>query len=212
MLQFVTDIHSKKSVVDQVKEALDGGCRWITVKMDNASDDEITKVVETIKPWCLDKGSFLLLEGHVELAKILDVGGVHLTKTDMLPSKARLTLGPAAVIGVEAHNFDDVKAVRSLDIDYITVGPYSQDDTKSGTHLRLEDIMSIFNEMQDAEINIAHVAYGDIKIEDIDALMNIGANGVAISDTIANSDDIMGTTEDILKLLEPYEKEVEKEK
>lgn len=210
MLQFVTDINSKVSVTDQVKAALDAGCRWITVKMDGASDDEITKVVEVIKPWCLDKGSFLLLEGHVELAKILDVGGVHLTKTDMLPSKARLALGPAAVIGVEAHNFDDVKAVRSLDVDYITVGPYATEDGKDA--LGLEGLMEIFNDMQKEEINIAHVAFGGIRAEDIDALMNIGANGVAVSRAIADVDDIKAATEDILKLLEPYEKaEEEKE-
>ena len=91
--------------------------------MKDATDEEIGKVVEAVKPTCEQKGVFLLLDDRVELAKQLNVGGVHLGKEDMPPSKARMILGPAAVIGVTANTIADVLAVSQLDIDYFGFGP-----------------------------------------------------------------------------------------
>lgn len=208
MLQYITNTKSPVSVVDQVKAVLEGGCRWIQVRMKEASDEEISKVIEQIKPMCLEKEAFLILNDRVELAKTLDVGGVHLGKTDMLPSKARLVLGPAAVIGVTANTIDDVKAVRSLDVDYIGIGPFRFTETKENLSpvLGLEGIREIDRQMQELEINMAHVAVGGIKKEDVVPLMEAGVNGIAVSGAIAFADDIKKETEEFIKLLKPFEK------
>ena len=174
--------------------------------MKDASDEEITKVIEEIKPLCIETETFLILDDRVELAKTLDVGGVHLGKEDMLPSKARMILGPAAVIGVTANTIDDVKAVRSLDIDYIGIGPFAQTSTKKNLSpiLGIEGIKSICTHMNDLEINISHVAVGGIKREDVAALMEAGVNGIAVSGAIANAPDIIKATEDFLETLKPF--------
>lgn len=208
MLQFITDPKSNNSVVDQIKGVIQGGGRWIQIRMDDASDDEIRKVVEEVKPLCLEVQSFLLLHNRVELAKTLDVGGVHLDKNGMLPSKARLELGPAAVIGVSANTIDDVKAVRSLDVDYIAIGPYHNSNLfdASVPLLGLEGVKKVMDDMQQLEINIAHVASGGIGKDDVIDLLKAGANGIAVSEAIASSPDVKKETEEFLKILKPYEK------
>ena len=182
MLQFITNEKSPVSVVDQIKGFIKGGGRWVQVRMDDASDEEISKVVEEIKPLCLEVQAFLLLHNRVELAKTLDVGGVHLEKTSILPSKARLELGPAAVIGVTANTIDDIKAVRSLDVDYITIGPYKESDLfdKSVPVLGLDGIKDLDSDMQKLEINIAHVAAGGVGKNDVKTLLEAGVNGIAV--------------------------------
>ncbi|MBD5348527.1 MAG: thiamine phosphate synthase [Bacteroides sp.] len=206
MLQFITNTESSVSVSDQIKAFIKGGGRWVQVRMKDASDEEITKVIEEIKPLCIETETFLILDDRVELAKTLDVGGVHLGKEDMLPSKARMILGPAAVIGVTANTIDDVKAVRSLDIDYIGIGPFAQTSTKKNLSpiLGIEGIKSICTHMNDLEINISHVAVGGIKREDVAALMEAGVNGIAVSGAIANAPDIIKATEDFLETLKPF--------
>ncbi|MBD5194201.1 MAG: thiamine phosphate synthase [Bacteroidales bacterium] len=206
MLQFITNTESSVSVSDQIKAFIKGGGRWVQVRMKDASDEEITKVIEEIKPLCIETETFLILDDRVELAKTLDVGGVHLGKEDMLPSKARMILGPAAVIGVTANTIDDVKAVRSLDIDYIGIGPFAQTSTKKNLSpiLGIEGIKSICTQMNDLEINISHVAVGGIKREDVAALMEAGVNGIAVSGAIANAPDIIKATEDFLDTLKPF--------
>ena len=184
MLQYITNTDCPVSVPDQVKGVLEGGCRWIQIRMKEASDDEIKSVVEIVKPLCLEKDAFLLLDDRVELAKTLDVGGVHLGKTDMLPSKARVILGPAAVIGVTANTFDDIKAVRSLDVDYIGIGPYTETSTKK---------------------NLAPVlGLEGIRKEDVVPLMETGINGIAVSGAIAFASDIKKETEEFMRLLKPF--------
>lgn len=208
MLQYITSTSSPVPVVEQVKKVIEGGCRWIQVRMKDATDEEISKVIEEIKPLCIEKEAFLILNDRVELAKTLDVGGVHLGKTDMLPSQARMILGPAAVIGCTANTTEDIMAVKALDIDYIGIGPFRYTDTKKNLApvLGLEGIKSICDYMNENEINIAHVAVGGIKKEDVKALMDAGCNGVAVSGAIAFADDIAKETAEFLKILAPYEK------
>lgn len=208
MLQYITSTSSPVPVVEQVKKVIEGGCRWIQVRMKDATDEEISKVIEEIKPLCIEKEAFLILNDRVELAKTLDVGGVHLGKTDMLPSQARMILGPAAVIGCTANTIDDVMAVQALDIDYIGIGPFRYTETKKNLApvLGMAGVKAICDEMQQKEINIAHVAVGGIKKEDIKALMDAGCNGVAVSGAIAFADDIAKETAEFLKILAPYEK------
>ncbi len=206
MLQYITNTDSKVSPAEQVKGVIAGGCRWVQIRMKDASDEEISKVVEEVKPLCIETETFLILDDRVELAKTLNVGGVHLGKTDMLPSKARMLLGPAAVIGVTANTIDDIKAVRSLDIDYIGMGPYADTRTKKNLApiLGLEGIRELSNEMQQLEINISHVAVGGIRIEDVVPLMEAGSNGIAVSGAIAFADDIAKATHEFIDMLRPF--------
>lgn len=208
MLQYITNTKSSVPVAEQVKRVIAGGCRWIQIRMKEASDDEIKAVVEEIMPLCLETESFLILDDRVELAKKLNVGGVHLGKTDMLPSKARLELGAGAVIGVTANTLDDVKAVRSLDVDYIGIGPFRFTETKANLApvLGIEGIRAICQGMDELEINIARVAVGGIKKEDVAALMEAGVNGIAVSGAIAFADDIERETREFLKLLSESKK------
>lgn len=203
MLQFITNTKSKTSVVDQIFAVIEGGGRWIQIRMKDASDEEIKTVVDSVKPKCIETGTFLLLNDRVELAKELNVGGVHLGKDDMPVSKARMILGAAAVIGVTANSYSDIAAVSNLDIDYFGIGPYAHTDTKEhlAPILGLEGIREICYEMEKHEINIPHVAVGGITKDDILPLLEAGVNGIAISGAIAFSNDIVKTTQEFLRML-----------
>lgn len=206
LLQYITNIASPHSITDQVKGVIEGGCRWVQIRMRDASDEEISKVVNDIKPVCIETETFLIFTDRVELAKTLDVGGVYLGKGEMLPSKARLELGPAAVIGVAAHSFDDILAVRSLDVDYVGIGPFatSEHSQTALEPLGLENIRQICTMMQENEITLNHVAVGGIKLDDVAPLMEAGVNGVAVSSAIAFAPDIKKATEDFVKALKPF--------
>lgn len=203
MLQYITNTKCGVPVVDQIKMVIEGGCRWIQIRMKDASDKEIAKVAEEVKPLCLEKESFLLIDDRVELAKKADVGGVHLGKEDMAPSKARQILGPAAVIGVTANTIDDIEAVRYFDIDYIGIGPFTDTKTKKklAPILGLDGISEICAEMEKREINIPRVAIGGIRIEDVKPLLDAGVNGIAVSGAIAFAPDMVEATRRFIELM-----------
>lgn len=206
LLQYITNTDSPRSVVDQIRAVLDGGCRWIQIRMKDATDLEIRNVVETVMPWCLELDSFLILDDRVELAKELQVGGVHLGKMDMRPSEARALLGAGAVIGVTANTIDDIRAVRNLDVDYVGVGPYTDTKTKKNLApiLGLDGIRDIVTEMKREEIELPAVAIGGIQVTDVGPLMEAGVNGIAVSGAIAFAPDMLQATRDFVDALKPF--------
>lgn len=203
MLQYITNTDCEHSVADQIKAVIRGGCRWIQIRMKDATDEEITKVVEEVKPIAAEHDTLLLLDDRVELCNKLALTGVHLGKEDMLPSKARTELGPLAVIGVTANTFEDVIAVRSLDVDYIGMGPFRNTNTKKNLApiLGIEGIKANIDKMIEAGIEIPVVAVGGIKSEDIPALLEIGCKGIAVSGAIAFSEDMEQETKRIIDML-----------
>lgn len=201
MLQYITNQNCGRTVPDQVRAVIAGGCRWITVRMPDASDDEIAKVIDEIMPLCIEKESFLLLDRRVELAKKVNVGGVNLGKGEMTPSQARMILGPAAVIGLEVNSMDAVEAVRSLDLDYLAIGPLKDNPDKEKGELDFDGIKEICDRMNEKEIDIAHVAYGDIRKEDVKRLLDAGCNGIAVSDAIANAEDMVEATREFVAMM-----------
>lgn len=206
LLQYITNTDSPRSVVDQIRAVLDGGCRWIQIRMKDATDLEIRNVVETVMPWCLELDSFLIVDDRVELAKELQVGGVHLGKMDMRPSEARALLGAGAVIGVTANTIDDIRAVRNLDVDYVGVGPYTDTKTKKNLApiLGLDGIRDIVTEMKREEIELPAVAIGGIQVTDVGPLMEAGVNGIAVSGAIAFAPDMLQATRDFVDALKPF--------
>lgn len=191
MLQYITNTRCELSVVDQVKAVLEGGCRWIQIRMKDASDDEVRRVVEEVKPLCREKEAFLILNDRVELAKELEVDGVHLGKSDMAPSQARVLLGAAAIIGVTVNTYTDIELVRALDIDYFGVGPFRHTETKANLApvLGLEGYREIVDRLRTDEIEIPAVAIGGITLDDVKPLMETGVNGIAVSGAIAFAPD-----------------------
>lgn len=203
MLQFITNTESKHSVTDQILGAIEGGCRWVQIRMKEASDDEIREVVKAILPKAAETETFIILDDRVALCKELELTGVHLGKEDMLPSQARMELGPSAVIGVTANTFDDILAVRSLDVDYIGVGPYAMTTTKKklAPILGLDGVRELCDKNRESGIEKAIVAVGGIKLEDVTPLLEAGVNGIAVSGAIANADDVAEATRKFLALL-----------
>ena len=203
MLQFITKSDSQINVVDQIKGAIAGGCRWIQVNMKDASDDDIKCVINEVKPICQESESILILSDRVELVKELELDGVHLDKGAMLPTQAREILGAGPIIGVVANSFSDISQIRYFDIDYISVGPYKhpESSTADSPIVSTDDYASIMAQIHEQQIELPIVAFGDIETTDIQGLWATGINGIAVSNAIANANDISAQTAQFISLL-----------
>ena len=204
MLQFITNSDSQINVVDQIKGVIAGGCRWIQVNMKDASDDDIKCVINEVKPLCQESESILILSDRVELVKELELDGVHLDKGAMLPTQAREILGAGPIIGVAANSFSDISQIRYFDIDYISVGPYKhpESSTADSPIVSTNDYASIMAQIHGQQIELPIVAFGDIETTDIQGLWATGINGIAVSNAIANANDISAQTAQFISLLD----------
>ena len=72
-LQFITHQTENYSYLESARMALEGGCKWIQLRMKEASPEEVEAVALQLKPLCKAKEAILILDDHVELAKKLEV-------------------------------------------------------------------------------------------------------------------------------------------
>ena len=190
-IQFITHRNDRYGYVDGARMALEGGCKWIQLRMKGASDEEVAEAAAQIQPLCHKHEAIFLLDDRVELAKSLNADGVHLGKNDMPVSEARQVLGEEFIIGGTANTFEDIERLASQGADYIGCGPFRFTTTKEKLSpvLGLEGYRRIVEQMGVKGINLPVVAIGGITFEDIPALMQTGIDGIAVSGAILNADN-----------------------
>ena len=190
-IQFITHNTGSIGYVEGARMALEGGCKWIQLRMKDATDDEVRKAAAEIQPMCKEHEAVFLLDDRVELAKELHADGVHLGKNDMPIDEARRILGEEYIIGGTANTFDDIQRIASQGADYIGCGPFRFTTTKKNLApvLGIEGYRDIIAKMRNAGINIPMVAIGGITPDDIDEILATGVQGIAVSGTVLNADD-----------------------
>lgn len=203
MLQFITNPSDRYTIAQEVKMVIDGGCKWVQLRMKDASYDELKTTAEEIIPICKDAGVILVIDDNVALVKELRVHGVHLGKEDMDPQKAREMLGPHAIIGVTANTADDIMAMRGIDVDYVGLGPFRHTTTKKklAPVIGLEGYTSIMQEVKSKGNKLPVVAIGGITADDVEQVMATGVQGLAMSGAIINSDNPADYVDRVLSLL-----------
>ena len=200
MLQFITNESARLPIPEQVRLAIEGGCRWIQLRMKHATDAEVAEMAREITPICRDNDAILVIDDRVDVVMETKVHGVHLGKEDMEPAKAREYLGPHAIIGCTANTAADILALAPLDIDYIGLGPFRFTTTKERLSpvIGAEGYRKIIAEVRAAGCELPIVAIGGIEPSDVPLLLETGVNGIAISGAIVNSPDPAATVASIL--------------
>lgn len=199
-LQFITHYTGRYTYFDSARMALEGGCRWIQLRMKEATEEEVEKEAIRVQDLCHQYGATFIIDDHVALAKKLHADGVHLGKKDMPIAEARKMLGKDFIIGGTANTFEDVQMHYAAGTDYIGCGPFRFTTTKKNLSpvLGLEGYRNIVSRMKEAGINLPIVAIGGIAFEDIPAIMQTGVSGIALSGSILRADDPIAETRRII--------------
>lgn len=203
MLQFITHYTDTIGYLDSVRIALEGGCRWIQLRMKNASADEIRPIAHKAAELCHNAGATFILDDHVELVKEVGADGVHLGKNDMPIDEARKILGPNYIIGGTANTFEDIVMHVNRGADYIGCGPFRYTTTKEKLSpiLGLEGYKKIVDQMNSTGLNLPIVAIGGITADDIPEIMKTGVTGIALSGSILRADDPVAETRKIIETI-----------
>lgn len=186
--------------------AIEGGCRWIQLRMKDASDEEVREVAQELIPMCRETDTFLIIDDRVELVNELRVSGVHLGKEDMDPMEARELLGPHAIIGVTANTAEDIIRFKGKDVDYVGLGPVRFTTTKKklAPELGYEGVREVMAAVRAAGVELPVVAIGGVTADDVAPLLAAGVSGVAVSGAIINAPDPVAYTSMVIdKLLNP---------
>lgn len=189
-VQFITHHNARFSYPEGAVQALLGGCRWIQLRMKEASDEEFLEVGRQLVPLCRVHGARLTVDDRAHLVAPLGADGVHLGRDDMPPDEARRLLGPHALIGGTANTFADIERLCTLGVDYIGCGPFRFTATKQRLSplLGIDGYRRLTARMRASGMHVPLVAIGGITLADIPALMAAGVDGIAVSGAVLGAE------------------------
>lgn len=190
-VQFITNSSERYTYEQSAALALQGGCKWIQLRMKDSLAEEKKEVAINVLKLCKEHDAVLIIDDDVELAKEISADGVHLGKKDMPVSEARQILGQGMIIGATANTFEDIVIAKQSGADYIGLGPFRFTTTKKGLSpiLGLDGYKTIMKKMDEASIDIPVVAIGGITKEDVPQIIRTGVNGIAISGAVLRAED-----------------------
>lgn len=201
MIQFISHFTEQHTYLDSIRLALEGGIKWVQLRMKEASEEEFLSVGTEVRRLCDQYGATFIIDDHVELVHKLKADGVHLGKNDMPIIEARRILGNNVIIGGTANTFEDIASHYQATANYIGCGPFRFTTTKKGLSptLGLEGYCSIMQKVKEAAIDIPVVAIGGITAEDIPGIMQTGISGIALSGAILRAENPIEEINRILK-------------
>ena len=200
MLQFISHYTDRYTYLDSIRLALEGGCRWVQLRMKGATDDDVRPIAREALSLCRQAGATFIIDDRVALVKELGADGVHLGKNDMPIAEARQLLGPDCIIGGTANTFADIVAHHRA-----SGGPFRFTTTKDNLSpvLGLDGYRHIVEQMRQARIDLPIVAIGGITAEDIPDILGTGITGIALSGAILRASDPVKEMKRIINITQP---------
>lgn len=186
------------TLMDQVKEALEGEITFLQLREKHLSKEEFIKEAREMKELSKEYKVPFVINDNIEVALAVDADGVHIGQDDMSVEEARKLLGEDKIIGVSAHNVEEAIKAQKGGADYLGVGAVCATSTKKDANVvSKEEIKKICH-----TVEIPVVAIGGIKKENIKTLEGTDVDGVAVVSAIFAAKDIKKDTKQLRSLVE----------
>ena len=191
------DLIDTTSLVMLTQQALIGGVRLVQYR--NKVADKFLKLEQAalLSHLCKKFNTPLIINDDLDLAIKVGADGVHLGKEDMTVVEARCRLGPEKIIGASCYNQlrYAIKA-ENYGADYVAFGAFFISITKP------DAVSASINLLCQAKqhLQIPVVAIGGIDPENIAKLVYKGADAVAVSRSLFNSDDTQSEAKKLVRI------------
>lgn len=181
---FITDqTHSDMPVYEMVKRVLDAGIGFIQYRAKSLTRREIYFEARRLRELTSQYNAVLIINDHADIALAVDADGVHLGQDDLPLREARRIVG-RMIIGISTHNLEQAQSAETGGADYIGFGPIFFTSTKDAGAPKGVDILKAIKQ----NVNIPVVAIGGIGIDTAAAVMQAGADAVAVATAICRGD------------------------
>lgn len=131
-------------------------------------------------------GVALIINDHVELAVKVDADGVHVGQDDRDPGAAREMIGAGKILGVTAYTRAQYEEIDPSVVDYVGTGPVYPTKTKPDKPIL--GVGGFADLIKYAPVPV--VGIGGIAPENARAVVEAGADGVAMMRGISEAEDV----------------------
>ncbi len=183
-LLLITDrTAARKPLMDVLRAAFDGGCRWAMVREKDLPTSELAALVADIVEIAAPYGALVSVNGNAAAARAAGAHGLHLPQGMAMPDDGRELL-----IGVSTHSLGEVRQAAAAGADYVTFGPVFPSLSKPGYGPSTADGVRELAEAV-AEASCPVIALGGVTAENAASCIAAGAAGVAVIGAVIGADD-----------------------
>ncbi|URL58057.1 thiamine phosphate synthase [Luteibacter flocculans] len=181
-----------------VEAALAGGARLLQYR-DKTTDAERRRAeADELSRICARYGVPFIVNDDVALARETG-GGVHLGYPDGSIAEARAQLGPDAIIGVSCYgSIERARQLQAEGADYLGFGAMYASTTKRHATVVPHDVVT-----QAKALGLPIVAIGGITPDNAQAVIDAGADYLAVVSAIFSAPDIQTATRRLADLFDP---------
>ena len=186
-LYFIADRSlSKKSVIEDVKAAVNAGVRIVQYREKNLDDDAMTAEAKQIAGICKGKALFIVND-RVKVALASNADGVHIGPYDMDFIDVRKILGSKKIIGVTVSSLEDAKRFEDFGADYISLSPVFSTSTKkdAGEPIGLDVVRQASKSLR-----VPFTVIGGINFGNLGDVVEAGAESVCMMSAILKAEDV----------------------
>ena len=188
-LVLITDRKTSRTpLIEAVKLAIKGGVNTVQLREKDLDSNALFKLASDIK-YVTDKAKIMLvINDRCDIALAIKADGVHIGKKSIPINEVRNIIGKNMLIGYSAHNIKEAEYAQNNGADYISLSPIFHTSSKRNglkqTPLGPEAIKGVRS-----IINCPIIALGGINHNNIDNVLENGADSVAVISNILQASD-----------------------
>ncbi|MES2377016.1 MAG: thiamine phosphate synthase [Bacteroidota bacterium] len=195
---YLTQDLPNRTHIEQAQIACEAGANWLQYRCLTKTDNELITEINQIAGICDDWGTTLIITNHYHLLDKVDVQGVHIEDFDADFLYIRAQIGEDKTLGASATNVKRLLATQATGVvDYCGYGPFAHTDTKPNN----SPLMGFegYRQLQRMMVEIPVIAVGGIQLPDVEALLQTGVYGLAVSAAVNLSTDPEGAVKAFYK-------------
>ena len=175
-----------RDVVDIAGAALRGGATAIQLRDKLHDKGDQLPVALKLREGCQEHGASFIVNDHADLAAACGAHGLHVGQHDLPIREARRILYPTQFLGTSNALLQEAEVSAQLQADYIAVGAMYSTESKTST--RPAGIQGL-RRVREKVSGIPIVAIGGITLENIDPVLEAGADGICVIGAVCLADD-----------------------
>jgi len=200
-LYVITDetIAGGRSHADIARQALSGGADVIQLRDKGRSCAELKSIGRQIAAIIRKSGAVFIVNDRLDVAIACGADGVHLGQDDMRLSTARQIAPQGFIIGVSVGTVAEAIDAEREGADYIALSPTFSSASKeeAGPGRGLERLREIRR-----AVSLPLVAIGGINRQNVQDVIEAGADGIAVISAVVTSPDISAAARELKDLVQ----------
>lgn len=191
------DWDDSKRLLASTEAILAGGCRIVQYRNKATSDCHRQEQAGALRALTRRYRALLIVNDSVDLALQVEADGVHLGGDDGDLAAARAQLGPGKILG--ASCYDDLALAhqaQAAGVDYVAFGSFFPSQVKPDARRASPDLLRAAR----TEIELPICAIGGITATNAPALIDAGADLLAVISALYEADDPKVAAEEFVSL------------